>query len=179
MNLPALFILLITIVLANIMSDSVSPMAIATIFTMGGVFIFFGIIMRRPTMRGRALLDQVLGFKDYLEIAEKDEMNLRNPPHKTPELFEDYLPYALALDVDQEWAEKFAGIFGSISQPGRTQYEPSWYDGRWSSDNFSATTHRLNTSLNRAISSSVKPPGSSSGSGGGSSSGGGGGGGGW
>ena len=42
--------------------------------------------MKRPTIRGRKLLDEMLGFKDFLEIAEKDELNLRNPPAKTPEM---------------------------------------------------------------------------------------------
>jgi hypothetical protein len=44
----------------------------------------------------------VLGFREYLEIAEKEEMNLRNPPEKTPQLFEHYLPFALALGVENK-----------------------------------------------------------------------------
>jgi len=32
-------------------------------------------------------------------------MNLRYPPEKTPALFERYLPFALALGVEQERAE--------------------------------------------------------------------------
>jgi uncharacterized membrane protein len=34
-------------------------------------------------------------------------MHWFNPPEKTPELLERYLPYALALGVQQEWAEQF------------------------------------------------------------------------
>jgi uncharacterized membrane protein len=140
--------------------------------------IFFAIIMKRPTMRGRKLLDEILGFKDYLEIAEKDELNLRNPPEKTPELFEAYLPFALALGVDQLWAEKFAAVLSSVREPGSTTYQPSWYNGSLNTMNLSGATSQLSSSLNTAISSSVAPPGSSSGGGGGGFSGGGGGGGG-
>jgi uncharacterized membrane protein len=129
-------------------------------------------------MRGRQLLDEMLGFKDYLEIAEKEELNLRNPPEKTPELFETYLPFALALGVDQQWSERFANLLASIRTPDGDGYQPSWYNGRWNSSNLSKTTNSLSSGLNSAVSSSVTAPGSSSGGGGGGSSGGGGGGGG-
>jgi uncharacterized membrane protein len=138
----------------------------------------FANLLRRPTPRGRKLLDEMLGFKEFLEIAEKDELNLRNPPEKTPQLFEALLPFALALGVDQQWSERFAGILASIRDPDGSPYQPSWYNGSWNSSNLSRTTNKLSSGLNSAISSSVTPPGSSSGGGGGGSSGGGGGGGG-
>ncbi|MGB5335010.1 MAG: hypothetical protein WBN07_05290, partial [Woeseiaceae bacterium] len=138
----------------------------------------FAILMRRPTARGRKLLDEMLGFKEFLEIAEKDELNLRNPPEKTPQLFESFLPFALALGVDQQWSERFASVLASIRGPDGKDYSPSWYNGSWNSRNLGKTTSKLSRSLNSAISSSVSPPGSSSGGGGGGSSGGGGGGGG-
>jgi uncharacterized membrane protein len=120
----------------------------------------------------------MLGFKDYLEVAERDELNLRNPPEKTPQLFEAYLPFALALGVDQQWSEKFAGILASARQPDGSGYHPAWYGGRWDSGSIASTTTTMSSALNTAITSSVTPPGSASGSGGGGFSGGGGGGGG-
>ena len=140
--------------------------------------VFFAIIMKRPTLRGRKLLDEMMGFSDYLEIAEKDEMNLRNPPDKTPELFEALLPYALALGVEQAWAEKFASVLAGIRSADGSAWQPSWYHGTWNTSNLSDTTTHLASGLNSAVSSSVTPPGSSSGGGGGGFSGGGGGGGG-
>ena len=140
--------------------------------------VFFAIIMKRPTIRGRNLLDEILGFKDYLEVAEKDELNLRNPPEKTPELFETYLPFALALGVDQLWAEKFAAVLAAVQQADGATYQPLWYNGSFNTMDLSGTTSQLSSSLNTAITSSVTPPGSSSGGGGGGFSGGGGGGGG-
>ena len=105
-------------------------------------------------------------------------MNLRNPPEKTPELFERYLPFALALGVEQEWAERFARIFASIRGPNDTAYHPAWYNGRWNNVSLAETTSSLSSNLGSAISASASPPGSSSGGGGGGFSGGGGGGGG-
>jgi uncharacterized membrane protein len=140
--------------------------------------LFFVSIMRRPTVLGRKLLDEVLGFRDYLEIAEKDELNLRNPPEKTPQLFEAYLPFALAMGVEQAWSERFSSVFARLRGANDTAYHPSWYNGSWNSINISDNTSGLMSGLNSAISSSATPPGSSSGGGGGGSSGGGGGGGG-
>jgi uncharacterized membrane protein len=124
------------------------------------------------------VLDELLGFKDYLEVAEKDEMNLRNPPEKTPQLFEAYLPFALALGVEQVWAEKFAAVLGAIRGPRGGGYQPSWYSGAWDSSRIGSNIGSVSSGLGSAISSSVTPPGSSSGGGGGGFSGGGGGGGG-
>ena len=111
-------------------------------------------------------------------MAEKDELNLRNPPEKTPALFEALLPYALALGVEQAWAEKFASVLASIRNPDGSAYSPSWYSGSWNTANLSKSTSSLSSGLGSAVSSSVTPPGSSSGGGGGFSGGGGGGGGG-
>ena len=178
LNVPAILIALGTTVLAFVIGGRPSFTVIGAIVIMFLTLAFFAIIMKRPTLRGRRVLDQMLGFKDYLEIAEKDEMNLRNPPEKTPQLFEAYLPFALALGVEQDWAEKFAGVLDAIRGPQGRGYQPEWYSGDWDSSNFSRSVSSVSSDLGSAISSSVTPPGSSSGGGGGGFSGGGGGGGG-
>lgn len=112
--------------------------------------------------------------REYLQVAESDELNLKNPPSMTPQLFEAYLPFALALDVEQQWGERFAREFENLRDSNH--YQPSWYRGRrWDSHGVSGMSRALGGSLTSAISSSSTAPGSSSGSGGGGSSGGGGG----
>lgn len=138
----------------------------------------FAHLLKAPTLEGRALMDRIQGFRMFLGVAEKDRMNLLNPPERTPELFEKFLPYALALDVENEWCEQFAGVLAAAAQaPGG--YHPLWYAGsHFHTDNMSGFADGLGSSLDGAISSASAAPGSSSGSGGGGSSGGGGGGGG-
>jgi uncharacterized protein (TIGR04222 family) len=177
MNLPAILMAMTASIIA-FATGGPTRAVVGVVILMLLVIVVFSILMRRPTRIGRKVLDQVAGFRDYLEIAEKEEMNLRNPPEKTPELFERYLPFALAMGVEHRWAERFAAIFAGLRGPGDASYHPSWYSGAWNVSNFSRTTSALTGSLGSAISSSVNPPGSSSGSGGGGSSGGGGGGGG-
>ncbi|HQI80957.1 MAG TPA: DUF2207 domain-containing protein, partial [Deltaproteobacteria bacterium] len=63
--------------------------------------ILFYHLMKAPTIRGRRVMDAIEGLRLYLSVAEKDRLNLLNPPEKTPEVFERFLPYALALDVEQ------------------------------------------------------------------------------
>jgi uncharacterized membrane protein YgcG len=178
LNVPGVVIVLGSFGAALLLGGKPSLPVIAILGLMIVTLVFFAIHMKRPTMRGRALLDELQGFRDYLEVAEKDELNLRNPPEKTPQLFEMYLPYALALGVDQAWAEKFASVLAAVRGPNGQGYQPGWYSGNWSSSRITASTNSLSSGLNSAVTSSVTPPGSSSGSGGGGFSGGGGGGGG-
>lgn len=86
--------------------------------------------MKAPTRLGRRLLDEIEGFKTYLEVAEQDRMNFHNPPDVTPELFEAYLPHAIALDVETEWSELFDEELEQatrIESGGASPYRPAWY----------------------------------------------------
>lgn len=135
-------------------------------------------LLKAPTLRGRQVMDQIEGFKLYLSVAEKDRLEVLHPPEKTPELFEKYLPYALALDVENDWSQQFAEVLAAAQVDGRP-YHPGWYHGRgWYPGSVGSFADNLGSSFASAIASSSSPPGSSSGSGGGGFSGGGGGGGG-
>jgi uncharacterized membrane protein YgcG len=134
--------------------------------------------MAAPTREGRAVLDRIAGFRHYLSVAEEDRLETLHPPEKTPELFERYLPYAIALKVENDWASRFTSVLAAASAAGQTQ-SMGWYSG--SSDPWNdpgSFADSVGGSLSSTISSASAAPGSSSGSGGGGSSGGGGGGGG-
>jgi uncharacterized membrane protein YgcG len=163
---------------AFVVTQAVSIPATVTLGVLAFLNALFYHLLKAPTLAGRKVMDQIEGFKLYLSVAEKDRLNLLNPPEKTPELFEKYLPYALALDVENAWSEQFAEVLaqaGTEAQP----YTPLWYSGSsWDRFNTSRFSDSLGGSFASAISSSSSAPGSSSGSGGGGFSGGGGGGGG-
>jgi uncharacterized membrane protein YgcG len=138
--------------------------------------ILFHSLLKAPTVAGRRMLDQVEGFKTFLGAVDGDRMNRSNPPEQTPETFEKFLPYALALDVEQAWAEKFSGLLNEASSTG---YTPSFYSGSdWNSFSGSSFAGGFTDSFTGAISSSSSAPGSNGGGSGGGSGGGGGGGGG-
>jgi len=86
----------------------VATVPVATlVIAMAILDVVYGHLMPSWTPRGRRAADEADGFALYLTIAEKDHMRWMHPPTKTPELLERYLPYALALGVQQEWAEQF------------------------------------------------------------------------
>lgn len=160
------------------LSEVSSPLMILVIAIVALVNIVFYNLLKAPTLLGREIMDKIDGFKMYLGVAEKDRLNSVREPHRTPELFESFLPYALALNVENNWAEKFSDILSGIEKES-TAYKPGWYTGTaWSSFGASGFASSLSGSFSSAISSSSTAPGSSSGGGGGGSSGGGGGGGG-
>ena len=152
-------------------------MVVAVAVLMGVMNLVFYYLLRRPTEPGRQLLDQLEGFRMYLATAEEDRLNVLHPPEKTPELFERYLPYALALDCENEWNAKFATVLAAAAAAGAAA--PAWYSGHnWDAGRTGSFTDSLGSSLASSVRSASTAPGSSSGSGGGGSSGGGGGGGG-
>lgn len=105
----------------------------------------FAFLLKAPTQGGQRLMDKIEGFKQYLSVAEKERLGVLHPPEKTPELFERYLPYALALDVEQEWSEQFAQV---LDQAGTEPYQPSWYAGRsWSSRGYGGLASSLSGAL--------------------------------
>jgi uncharacterized membrane protein YgcG len=159
----------------TMLAQAVSYTSIGVLLTIIAVNLVFYQLLRAPTIQGRRIMDQLEGLKLYLAVAEKDRLNILNPPARTPALFEKFLPWALALDVEQQWSEQFST---QLLQTGaETGYSPTWYH---SSRPFSPRllAASLGSSLPQTISSSSTAPGSSSGSGGGGFSGGGGGGGG-
>ena len=108
----------------------------------------------------------------YMKTAEEERLKILNPPEKTPELFERYLPYALALDCENEWNAKFTAVLAAAALAGATA--PVWYSGsNWNSGNMGGFTESLGSSLATSAASASQAPGSSSSSGGGFSGGGG------
>jgi len=142
------------------------------------------------TVEGRRLDDEIEGLRQYLSVAEKDDLALQKRPPRTKEEFAKFLPYAVALEVEETWADSFAKVLGASALAAATAnyYSSSSLDlhPNPSVQTFTGAIE----GMGRTISAASTPPGSSSGlsgsgggsssssSGGGSSGGGGGGGGG-
>jgi uncharacterized membrane protein YgcG len=144
--------------------------------------VLFHHLLRAPTRVGRLLLDRVDGFKMFLTAVDVPRLQaMAPPPGKTPELFERFLPYAVALGVEQAWADQFSQVLAAAAgggAQGAKGYSPSWYSGGFMASSPTAFASSFAGAFSSACSSAATPPGSSSGGGGGSSGGGGGGGGG-
>jgi uncharacterized membrane protein YgcG len=165
-------------------AGSVSPIMLVAL-AIGGIAAYvFYYLLKAPTLLGAKIRDQIDGFKMFLNTAEKDRLEVLNPPQVTPEVFEKFLPYAIALDCENQWSKKFEAEAAAAAAAGNTSYgyagyAPIWYSGgNFGSFSGAAFASGLGASLAASAASAATAPGSSSGSGGGGFSGGGGGGGG-
>lgn len=162
------------------------PVIIAILMVMVFVLIAFAKLVRAPTPEGRKMLDEIEGLKRYLSVAERDELAsmpgpddgnaTARPPMLDAKRYEFLLPYAVALEVEDAWTNKFTLAVGAAAAAAATA-GIAWYSGS-GIDSMGSLSKAVGNSLSSQIASSSSPPGSSSGSGGGGSSGGGGGGGG-
>jgi uncharacterized membrane protein len=143
-----------------------SPVALIAAAILSALILFvFAQIMPARTVEGARAREATLGFKEFLERVDSDRYKRMIT---SPEMFERYLPFAMAFGVEEKWARAFENIY---------REPPTWYVG--GTGHFSATNFSSNISnMSSAAASSMSSSPSSSGSGGGGSSGGGSGGGG-
>lgn len=131
------------------------------------IILFFGFLMPARTEKGLRTMEYILGFKEYLSIAEKDRINFHNAPEKKPEIFEKFLPYAMVLGVEKKWAKEFEDVYIE---------KPKWYtDNNLSSFNsvlFVSSLGSFTSDINSSIGMSGSHGGGSSGGGGGGGGGG-------
>jgi hypothetical protein len=137
----------------------------------GLIVILFGFFMPARTIRGTRELEKVLGFQEFLSRVEGDRLARMV---KTPEMFERFLPYAMALGVEDNWAGAFEDIY---------REPPGWYTGpggvhSFRPSSFAGSLNAMSTQAASVMSSAPRSSGGSGFSGGGSGGGFGGGGGG-
>jgi hypothetical protein len=150
--------------LSQNMGMAPAPFLIAAIIS-AAIIIGFGWFMPARTAKGAKALAGVLGFEDFLTHVEADRMDRIA---QTPQTFEKFLPFAMALGVEKKWVGAFKNIY---TQP------PSWYQGNSFGSGFYPLmfVNSLDNMTARAGSVMASAPRSSGGSGfgGGGSSGGG------
>ncbi len=91
--------------------------AILAGFLTGGIILAFGLVMPARTVAGTQCLEAILGFREFLTRVEQPRFE---KVIRTPEMFERFLPYAMAFGVEKGWSRAFADIY-------RTP--PDWYRG--------------------------------------------------
>jgi hypothetical protein len=108
--------------LSVLMPDSVILYfdAASTILIVLGLFSVFITYLLTQFMVQRTpyvyeIYSKILGFKNFLETAEKDKLDALMD--ENPEYFHDMLPYAYVLGVSDKWVGSFESIF---------YYEPEW-----------------------------------------------------
>jgi len=139
------------------------PFIVAGVLS-GLIVCIFAFVMPARTLKGARALEGVRGFEDFLGHVEADRFERMV---KTPQMFEKFLPFAMALGVDKRWADAFKDIY---TQP------PDWYSGPGYGPRFypNSLVSNLNQMTTRTAAVMASAPRSSGGSGFGGGGGGGG-----
>jgi uncharacterized membrane protein len=119
--------------------------------------VAFAKFMPVKTRAGASAYMDILGFQEFMNRAEKDRLERMGDK----DLFSKFLPYAIALNVADNWAKAFEGVY---------QEPPDWYVSPGGFRMFTpyAFTHSLNSVTSDLGSAMFSAPrGSSGGSGGG------------
>ena len=92
----------------------------------------------------------------FLATTEQAPRGTDIPTRVNPDLFEKLLPYALALNVEKVWGEKFAATLAQTAKRGMMDFSPHWYSGPgWNPITASNFATSLGSSFASAISSST------------------------
>ncbi|MEO1090521.1 MAG: DUF2207 domain-containing protein [Pseudomonadota bacterium] len=172
------FVSVFVFLAADAYYQDAGPVALGLLIASMLMIVVFFWILQHPTVAGRQALDEVAGTKLYLTVAEADRLKFENPPDLTPRHFSDLLPYAVALNVQTAWTERFASKVGGLA----VVPQPIWYVGSgwstfdWGSNSGNPFTGSLDGAIRSGIAARAMSPGSGGFAGGG---GGGGGSGGW
>ena len=62
--------------------------------------------LRGYTAAGKQLFGEILGFRQFLQQVEQDRLQRLNAPGKPLQTGQQYLPYAIALDVREDWGDE-------------------------------------------------------------------------
>jgi uncharacterized membrane protein len=140
------------------------PLLIGSVLVSAVIWWLFARQMTAKTPLGARTLVAILGFQEFMNRVDADRIK-RLPP----ETFEKYLAYAMALGVEQHWAQAFAGI---VKDP------PNWYVGStpyavFNPIFFSSSMHSMASDMQQVFVSAPRASSSGSGFGGGGGGGGG------
>jgi len=105
--------------------------------------VFFAIITRKRSEFGQKKLEQILGFREFIDKVEMDK--LKRMIDEDPQFYYHILSFAIVMGLEKKWAKKFASI---------TLEPPSWYMGNytvWDALFLSSMLNRCNTALVSSI----------------------------
>ncbi|MDD5016749.1 MAG: DUF2207 domain-containing protein [Eubacteriales bacterium] len=89
------------------------------------IMLLLMVIMRKRTKQGSEWYGKILGFRNFIEKAEKDR--ILKLVEENPSYFYNVLPYAYVLGVTNKWAKNFESIG---VEP------PQWYSGYYGASMF-------------------------------------------
>lgn len=86
----------------------------------------FKTLLRTPSALGESLLENIEGYKLYLSSQDDTLLGMmRNATAKIKALYSKHLPFAVALDQEKPWTNRFVAF-----SEKENQLKPDWYKGK-------------------------------------------------
>jgi hypothetical protein len=104
--------------------------AVAAALFLAAMNAFFFAWIRTPTQEGKQLLTEIEGFRLFLKSVEQLPMQRTEEPTDHAGIYEKYLPYAVALEVEQAWGDRFLALASTYHEHAGVGAE-AFYLGMW------------------------------------------------
>jgi predicted membrane protein DUF2207 len=113
MLFPIMFFLFPGVMIAQTFHPSQNVYVAALLVSVALNSAFF-VLLRAPTERGRKALQQIAGFREFLVRVEQDRLDRINTPAEKARVMNQYLPYAIALEIKEGWGDTMAAAFSDV-----------------------------------------------------------------
>lgn len=97
-------------------------------------------LRNRMSKSGYSRWAEVEGFRQFLSVSEKERLAFHDAPKRSPKQFSEFLPYAIALGVEDAWAKQFKDVDVSKDQ--------DWYIGP---QNYAFTAAILSNQMSKSL----------------------------
>lgn len=140
-----LIIIIMSAIMPFVELDLNFPLLLVCVLCSTAIAFFSAIIVKRSEY-GNRILEQILGYREFIQKVTIDELKLMIKDN--PDYYYKVLSYAIVLGLEDTWAKKFESI---------TVQNPSWYVGDALVDAyfFSHMSSRMNNTLRSAIPAST------------------------
>jgi len=92
---------------------------------------FFLLFIKTPTQEGKQVLTEIEGFRLFLRSVERLPMQRTDEPGDHGGVYEKYLPYAVALEVEQAWGDRFLALTSTYHENAGVRGAEAFYLGMW------------------------------------------------
>ena len=129
-----------------ISANSELALAIVLVLFFPAFIIYaFDFFMAKRNTYGTEIYRQLLGFKKYLSLKEKIDSQEANQ-----KIFEKYFPYAVALGVGEEWANRFKEVKFSMPEWFLIKNQNSGLE-KYSNYNSTEITNKISSAINSVV----------------------------
>jgi hypothetical protein len=105
--------------------------AVAALLFLAVLNAFFYLRIKVPTQEGKQVLTEIEGFRLFLRSVDRFPMQRTDEPADHAGVYEKYLPYAVALEVEQAWGDRFVALTSTYHKNAGVPGVEAFYLGMW------------------------------------------------